>query len=264
MPTEPANQHGSLTTAVLATAQIKLHYNDFTTPNIRCLCDSGAQINLITLKCALDSRLKIHPSSEQIVGIGGTERVIGVTFARIYDRHSHDINLPARFIVITKIALNLPSAPLEVHTKGIVDDDKLADAQFKTPGTIDALLGAGIWARIVRPGLSRLEDGLTAQLTELGWLVFGENAEEEAMHCHMLQASPDSELNKALERLWRSDEVEPHNQNMTPEDKWCEDNFNSTHHRDASGRYVTTLSLKPDDALLGQSYQAAAQRFASL
>lgn len=51
---------------------------------------------------------------------------------------------------------------------------------------------------------------------------------------------------------------------MTPEEKWCETNFETTHYRDAAGRYVTTLSLKPNDSALGQSYQAAAQRFAAL
>lgn len=86
----------------------------------------------------------------------------------------------------------------------------MADAQFKTPGPVEVLLGAGVWAKIAQPSLLQLEDGLIAQLTQLGWIIFGENAEEEAMYCHMLQSSPDAELNKALERLWRSDDEEPH------------------------------------------------------
>lgn len=124
----------------------------------------------------------INPSSEQIDGIGGSERVIGIAFARVCNRNSTDISIHTRFIVVTRISLNLPSSRLEVLIQGQINTDDLADAQFDIPGPINALLGAGIWARIVQSDLIHLQDGLIAQKTYLGWLIFGENVEEEATY----------------------------------------------------------------------------------
>ena len=114
------------TTAVLATAQVKLRYNDNITETLRCLCKSGAQVNLITTRCAQDNGLKIHPSAEQIVGIGGSERVMGVTYARLHNRHAKDMNLPLRFIVVTRVALNLASTlPFFTIFENSASDSKL-------------------------------------------------------------------------------------------------------------------------------------------
>lgn len=72
-------------------------------------------INLIALKC------DTHSSSDEILGIGSSKRAIGIgiTFTRLYNKHSQDIKLPARLIVVPKIALKLPSTPLAVTPHGM-------------------------------------------------------------------------------------------------------------------------------------------------
>lgn len=249
---------------MLATAQVILGYNQALSASMRCLCDSGAQINLITLHCAETLKLKIYPTAEAVVGIGGQERTIGTTFARIHDRHGQDIDMPAQFIVVRSLPERIPSLPLDINVSGTIPEEDLADPTFCTPAPIDVLLGAGAWGSIIKEELRQLAGGLVAQGTRLGWTIFGNNAEEQSMLCHITQVATDERLEAALKRLWEADVIEPREHFITPAEKWCEDHFAATHYRDPTGRYVTTISIKPNAAQLGNSYNLAAQRFRSL
>lgn len=250
--------------AVLATAQAILAYDEKRSTQLRCLCDSGAQVNLIALQCANELNLKIYPTTDSVIGIGGHEMTIGVTFARVHDRHGRDMNLPAQFVVVRKLPAQIPSSPLEVDVKGKIPETELAGPAFREPAPIQVLLGAGAWARIVEGGLRRLTSGLIAQHTRLGWTIFGENAEERSMLCHITQVATDQSLDAALRRLWEADSIEPREHFLSPDEKWCEDHFAKTHYRDHDGRYTTTLSIKPGGPRLGSSFNLAAQRFRSL
>ena len=54
-----------------------------------------------------------------------------------------------------------------------IRDLELVDPSFRTPGKVDILLGADIYAKIVQEGVRRGISGEpTAQYTALGWIVF--------------------------------------------------------------------------------------------
>lgn len=55
---------------------------------------------------------------------------------------------------------------------------ELADTTYHMPGTIDILLGADVFCKIIEDGLVKMRDGVVAQKTSFGWLLSGQKNEE--------------------------------------------------------------------------------------
>lgn len=234
------------------------------TSNIRCLIDSGAQTNLITMSCVRRFSLNVKPEPAMILGIGGHQSTEGSIHASIYSRHGIDLQLQDEFLIVSHVFGQMPTSQLERSTEGLLEPCELADESYDIPASVDIVLGAGVCARIFNDKILKLKEGLIALHTKIGWIVFGEGAEEESLLCHMSEVTNDEQLDASLRRLWEVDQVESPANEMTPEEVWCEENFENTCYRDHDGRYVTSISIKPENLSLGESYDRAMQRFKSL
>lgn len=90
--------------ATLAIAQIRVKgQNEGTTP-VHCLCDSGAQNNLMTRNCADRIGPRIYPTDRIILGLGGREDTYGVAYGQISTAEGKDLRVQASFAIIEKLS----------------------------------------------------------------------------------------------------------------------------------------------------------------
>lgn len=77
-------------------------------------------------------------------------------------------------ITLEKITGELPLVPVDKRSWPHLQGLKLADVNFDKPSTIDVLLGAEAYEKIILDGLiGKVENSPTAQNSRLGWLLFG-------------------------------------------------------------------------------------------
>lgn len=253
--------------AVLGTAEIRLRANETLTPGFRALCDNGAQLNLITSDCVARMKLQISMCSK--IGISGYGNHEGgssrqVVIADLCRRSGAPVLKQTIFVIVPEIVMDLPQEELHESFDSTIAEEFLADPLYHTPGPIDALLGAGVYSQIVHGGITRGQHGLYAILTELGWVISGNNLFHSDTVCYVMGAMDDKELNAALKRLWEENEIEG-KIDHTPIERWCEENFETTHYRDEDGRYVVTIPIREGgEATLGESREMALKRLKSL
>lgn len=199
-----------------------------------------------------------------ILGVGGSQETFGIILANICSKSGCSLGFQSEFSVVAKIMEPTPSISLRLHTHGLIADSDLADNNFAVPGPVDVLLGSGVCAQIFMENIKKLDSGIIALQTSLGWVIFGECIEPRTFPCQILDSTEDAGLDAALKRIWEADQVESPKLEMTPDEVWCEKYFEETCQRSQDGRYVTYLSMKPNEIELGESYEQALHRFYSL
>lgn len=236
---------------------------------IRAMCDTGSQVNLITDECVRRLKISRKACSDSIIGAGISSRIVanGNIHAEIEHRSDPGPIGNARFSILQKISCHHPQRLIQVEIEQQVPRHQLADPLFRVPGAIDALIGAGTWATLVRGGLLRVNDNecnLTAQNSALGWVISGEISGVSArtsVACHITKSDDSLELD--LRQFWEVDDPIV-DSGLTPDQQFVEDNFERTHRRDPSGRFHVTIPIRPDASPLGQSRRVALERFLAL
>lgn len=123
----------------------------------------------------------------------------------------------------------------------------LADANYAKSSTYDGILGAGAIAKIVKSEILTLDEGLIAQNTSLGWMIFGDNKDKHTdIFCgnFTTKEANDDALASAIRGLWAMDDA-PGKREMHPDEIWCEEHFNRTTKCDKDGRYIITIPIRP-------------------
>lgn len=255
---------------VLGTAifRIKDRSGNYVGP-VRAMCDSGSQVNLITEECVQRLKLPRKPESATIIGAGIGSNIVasGNINAQIAHRTETGAVASARFSIISKITCHHPQQLIEIELEQHVPQYQLADPQFGVPGRVDALIGAGTWATLMRNGLHRIHEkgcNLTAQNSAFGWVISGEiegTPLSSSLSCHIASTGDSFELD--LRQFWEINDNED-DSILTPEQQLVEDNFASTYKRDPSGRFHVTIPIKIDAPPLGRSRRVALERFLAL
>ncbi|XP_053968963.1 uncharacterized protein LOC128870373 [Anastrepha ludens] len=140
---------------------------------------------------------------------------------------------------------------------------QLAHPYFGTPGHVDVLLGADVWGSIVEGDVIHGGyDEPHAQLTRLGWVVFGpasvqgHSSTTGGSYCPQIR--DESYLEDLICNFWKLEEVPVTTKSS---DDQCERFFAITHQRMADGRYVVRLPFRQDSQSLGDSYVNARRQF---
>lgn len=252
--------------AVLGTAEVCLEADDKITPSVRAIFDTGAQINLITMACVRNLKLRTEVCNIEANGAGKKSLCTAgkVVIAHLCRRNGRPVLSNVKFIVVAEITEEMPNIEICESFEGTIADEYLADPYYQTPGPVEILLGAGVWGQVLTGAITRGAFGLPAQLTELGWVIFGDSPLHTDATCHVMSVTTADELEAALRQLWEVDEISAPI-DFTPDERFCEENFAKTHYRDENGRYVVTMAIKEGTATrLGNSYNHAASRFRSL
>lgn len=229
---------------------------------VRTLCDHGSQSNVITEQVARDRGLKLCRTDVRLAGFFMTEgRECMKTVLRIR-LAGGNTSLQIEAYVIPEIRMKLPKRTITDAEQPSKFKGELADAQFRQPGQIEMVLGAGVMALLTEDE-SRLHNGYRWQKTQLGWLVYG--GLQMPRDCELLLnfVGEEERLDGLLERLWQMDEV-PTTRIRTAEEEECEKVFRENVERDETGRYIVRIPTKRKIKDLGSTWTAARRRFLTL
>lgn len=251
-------------TVLLATAVVRVPIGN-KIHECRAMCDSGAQINLISKACVQKLRAKVTECNRLVAGIGNPNGVeaAGSVELRIQSRHNAAAELSSSFTVMNELDIRIPRDP--IRRLNIPEGLKLADDNYHVPADVDMIFGAEIWAACMRADSRRNEDGTLLQDTMFGYIVLGrcETALEQAFWTyamHVSQQPNENRLAEIMKQFWEQQEVQLEKQ-RTPQEELAEKMFRETYYRNEDGRYVVKIPILPDAELLGDSREIALRRF---
>lgn len=236
---------------------------------IRGFCDSGSQISLITEAVVQHLQLVRNKTKYAIHGIGADAVANRMVDLHIIHRANDTDPVLVKALVVPRIASYLPDRKFTPPFNDIIPLGELADPIHNYPGPIDILLGAGVWANIVCDGIKRniINDRQSiAQLTTLGWVIYGQISTCSHLrlyNCHMSSDEEDIHLDKLMLRFWNADAI-PEARQWTAEEQLAEQIFTSTVQRESNGRYIVRIPKRTDAAPLGNSQRSAKACFYSI
>jgi len=122
---------------------------------------------------------------------------------------------------------------------------------------VDILLGAEIYARILREGLRKGgPEELVAQSTVLGWILSDAVGERSAGRTSgAYQCRLDKDLTALMQQFWQQEETPRQAAPWTVAETECEDLFRRSQSRAKDGRYIVRLPFEqlPDFAVTRNS-----------
>ena len=231
---------------------------------VRFLLDSGSTIHMLTVECAMRLKLKIQRCQSCITGIGIYDaKVKGKSSLVINSRFDESINYCLDVLLLDKIAENLPSYNCDQRSFSYLNDLPLADDTFSQAGKIDGIIGAELFAVMLRSG--KVISGANRPIaleTSLGYVVMGTVPTFSDFDSPQSSffAAVDHSLEDLVSKFWELEEV-PAQHFDSPSDAECEELYKSTVERDLSGRYIVSLPFNKHPSLLGNSYSNALRRF---
>lgn len=247
---------------LLATAVINVHGLHGTPILLRALIDQGSQSAFITENAAQMLALPRTRTNATISGIGdqtkNAKHSIRIT---ITPRIASSFILYTNAIILDKLSTRTSGAH-NANEWSHINQLQLADPAYCDDNQIDVLLGAAEYAKIIKNGLIKGEpDTPIAQNTELGWIVSGMLKNKSNMNVQAMVST--AEVDEFLRKFWEINEITGRTQH-TPEEQECEEIFEKTHQRLASGKYVVKLPLKNNEVELGQTRNMAVATFLQL
>lgn len=144
----------------------------------------------------------------------------------------------------------------------------LADPTANIPGPINILLGAGIWALIMKEGAFTNAVGMAFQPSSLGWLIFGGGSNNlqtnvKAAIVMLSEHKPEDHMDLILRQFWEI-ETTPAMRIRTYEQERCEEIFMQTYRRFPDGRFQVNIPFKKSLNQLGSTRAVALRRFHNL
>ncbi|XP_049292694.1 uncharacterized protein LOC125768703 [Anopheles funestus] len=271
----PASHSSSTTTSsvhsldnyvLLATVAVLIEDGMGKWQRIRCLLDSGCQIQAITATAAKRLKLTLLPGRLTLMGISGKLPVSNQVRTKVMAING-SYRFSSNFYVIPELSTQ-PIRSIKKDELKLPAGKLLADESFCNPGPIDAILGAGICFDSIGVGFQRLPNGLILQNSKFGWVIGGMlrtimSTSPYEKSCH--KATCIDDLKVSLERFWNVEELpsEVPDQTMLKNHE-LEDHF-KRHMRIADdGRYIVRIPLRGELNQLGDSIEQAQRRLLSL
>jgi len=251
---------------LLSTAQI--YVRDINEQRICCraLLDPGSQSNLMTQDLLQRLRTPWTKKSMPISGIDqmqtDTNKVTQVKVEAIRGDFSMEIECH----VLPTITVSIPQRGIKTGEIRIPRSMQLADPTYDKPGTIDLLIGAGpYWKILIGSPKNKIHGQPALQNTKLGWILGGElhlercNMKDQVLSC---LAVTNKQLQQQIERFWKIESLHEV-RHFTMEERACERHFTETTRREKDGRFTVRLPIRPN-VKLGESRQQAKGRFEAL
>lgn len=195
---------------VLSTALVYVEDKDGKQRECRVLLDPGSQSNLITEDLVDKLKLKGKRQNELVGGINSlrttSQRTVTVKIKSMHTDYEKIINC----LGFQHVTERIPQVKLNTKLLAVSKDIQLADPTFYEPGTIDLLVGAGVFWNVLCMRQIKQEKGLLnnkLQKTLLGWIVGGELYETKSEYPQFCGLITNEMLHKQLERFWEQEEA---------------------------------------------------------
>lgn len=215
--------------------------------------------------------MKKKKAAITVLGISSTPKTAtNIAELTIQPRFKSDFSLSINAIVLSKLTNVQFSTDISAYTH--LNNLILADPAINSHQTIDLLLGASEYAKILKVGLIKgpqIEP--IAQNSELGWIISGKTHHSQSQDNGMSSAIVTREtvtivstIDDELHRIFNTDDV-IEDTVATEEEMMCENQYVNTVRRENSGKYIVTMPFKNDTVpVLGESRKLAMARFFQL
>lgn len=253
---------------LLATIKMRMQVGNVQQFYCRGITDTGAFISGITKQCVEENALPSIKCQKAILGVSGPDILKRKIKASVSPWFESDTKLEVEFYIMEHFGGTYPNK----HIEASKDDIKhlgLADEEFDVPAPIDVLLGVEVFTQMIKPDLYYHKHGAIMQATSFGHIVLGkvetkDNFTSDLPLLSIVQNENDS-ISKALSKFWEIEELNKnHDKALSEEEAFVEKHFTETFYRDASGKYVVTIPLKPECVSIGESRSLAMKQFLQL
>lgn len=253
-------------TVLLATAIVTVFAPNGQSRLARALLDQGSQSSFVSTNLVQQLRLHKIRTPISVTGLGGehTSHIDYSVQLRVGNSQKSSSVFSTRAFIVPNISQYVPP-PIDVDLYQELSNLTLADPTPASKQRIELLLGADVFAQVIRPGIRNTRNnGPVAQNTVFGWVLSGRtNPDQGAPDAptfaitshHGVTVDP---LERALSRFWETETV-PESRTLTPLENECERHFRATYSRDTTGRFIVRLPFSkplPDD-FLGDSLRGA-------
>ncbi|XP_065075682.1 uncharacterized protein LOC135699370 [Ochlerotatus camptorhynchus] len=236
----------------------------------RALLDSGSQANLISERLCQILKLPRKDTTVPISGVGSARIQTNSSVSATIGSRIMDYAVPMNFLVLKKVTDDQPSTTIPIGSWNLPLDMVLADPGFNKRAPIDILLGLEYFYEFLllnggRFQIQRMGEGLPLFVnTVFGWIAAGK-ADLGSLNpvpcCHV---AVDTTLEEKIERFWKIEEMQDVPR-RTKEEQDCEEHFQATVSRDATGRYVVRLPKQMGfERMIGESKDMALRRLVQL
>ncbi|XP_076301661.1 uncharacterized protein LOC143219643 [Lasioglossum baleicum] len=253
-------------TLILATAIVGIEVCPGERIFVRALIDPCSEVSLIGESIVQRFKLPRKPFNIPLEGVDSMRsRPRGRVNLTVSSRLDPTVSYAVDAVILPRLSSYEPPITAGSSTWPHLNDLELADPEITSRQPIELLLGADIYALIIREGLRQGAAGSpVAQATTLGWIVTGSPGESNISPSNprriILHCSVDDDISTLLQRFWSLEEVAapPPSAELTADEDECENHFVRTHTRDQTGRYIVRLPFKRAFTVLGDSRKTAA------
>ncbi|XP_062704364.1 uncharacterized protein LOC134286719 [Aedes albopictus] len=254
---------GSSTGVLLLTAMVLLEDDRGQTVRARALLDSAAECNLITKRMRKQLVVKEDSSMVEVVGIHGTSNKVHGKVTVTVRSCISNFAQGMEFYVLPKLSAQPGIASVDPKNWNLPAGIELADPHFLKSEPIDLVIGAEFFFDVFVTG-RRISLGEHLPLlvdSVFGWIATGRYPIDGPITSVLCDVATSSRLEKMIEKFWEYEEVGLGN-NMSPDEAKCEEYFQRTTQRQASGRYMVSLPGNEEMMRnLGDSKATAERRF---
>lgn len=241
---------------------------------IRAVVDTASTITCVTESTARLLSLERHSDVfNNVVGLSSCQvKTQGISNLDLSTLSGTKIATMHPVVILGKITSNLPHTQVPHDIKGKFKNLVLADPTFDVPSSVDMLLGADLFAKIMTGERLIIGNDVPAAMNSVfGYIIIGSSPSLSSTPKPIV-SNPNSEeitlltthdLHTAVQRFWTQEEP-PLKLKPTPEEEFCETHFQENYSRDNDGRYIVRLPLKENHPPLGESAETAKRRFFSL
>ncbi|XP_031637052.1 uncharacterized protein LOC116349652 [Contarinia nasturtii] len=242
----------------------------------RTIADTGATLNCVTLNFVMENKLPTTKCQKRILGVSGPEIIKHKIIAIVRPWFDSEFAIKTEFFVLKQLDGIYPERQINV-AKDEIKHLVLADENFDMPAPIDALIGVEMYSDIIEPGLYKHKDGAIMQATRFGHIILGKFITKHqtndlialnAMQNDVFNINKDKneKLQNALSKFWEIEDTNKCESKiiLSEEHHIVEELFKKTYYREANGRYVVTIPIKPKCKGLGHSKAMAKKQFMQL
>lgn len=192
-----ASTGSNVPNTLLMTCQVQVIAPDGTSIKARALLDSGSTMSFVSERIAQSLGLRRRSQRLTVSGIGCTSSkspLSSVSTLEISSLYSPETKYALTAIIVPRVTCDLPLQPVHNSSNwSHISSLPLADPDFGTPGRIDLLLGADIYADVLLYGRRCGPPGTpTAFETRFGWVLTGKTQVRSYPTSHSSVASHHS------------------------------------------------------------------------
>ncbi|XP_037293643.1 uncharacterized protein LOC119189067 [Manduca sexta] len=253
----------SLNQIMLATALVDVASNDNTFHTVRALLDNGSQHCFISESLLKYLNVAVIQSAIRVSGVGHSVTHSNQSCEINIRSKINDFNTNIRCIVLPEITGSIPQSHIKSNLITIPQNVVLADPSFYISSKIDILIGADRFWDLLDEGRFKLPCGPYLQNSKLGWLLSGP-IDSKFLRSNHVVCNISQTLDNQLRKFWELEEIQFNDDNLTEDERQCEENFMRTTKRDVDGRFSVRMPLKESPDVLGDSFEMARSRFLAL